>query len=137
MKKNRLDESKLLYRDLDKDKYIDNETKEPKERKTFIANAITQLRLEHGYTQEEISQAIGIAQQTYAGYEKLRSEPNTEILCRIADIYEISLDRVSGRRYSTTSKRIKDKIDNDRASDFLKDIITPKGKYNRATKKTD
>ena len=36
----------------------------------IVGEIITGLRLKRGYTQQEISDAIGIARQTYAGYER-------------------------------------------------------------------
>ena len=48
-------------------------------------------------TQQETATAIGIAQTTYAGYETGRHEPSIEILIRLADIYKVSMDYITGR----------------------------------------
>lgn len=67
----------------------------------IIGEIITRLRLNRGYTQQEISDAVRIAQQTYAGYERGRHEPSIETLISLAEIYGVSMDLITGR-YSIT-----------------------------------
>ncbi len=43
-------------------------------------------------TQTEISQILNIPQTTYSNYENNKAEPNIEMLCKIADYYNVSLD---------------------------------------------
>jgi len=62
-----------------------------------LAKILTELRLKAGRTQADTAATIGIAQQTYAGYETGRNEPDVKTLIRIADIYDVSLDHLTGR----------------------------------------
>jgi transcriptional regulator with XRE-family HTH domain len=63
----------------------------------IIGKKLTDLRLRHGYTQAELSERIRVAQTTYAGYERGRSEPSINTLITLADIYGTSLDFLAGR----------------------------------------
>lgn len=60
---------------------------------------IKELRKTKGFTQEEISKQLSIARSTYNGYEQNISEPNIETLCKLADIYGVSLDYLIGREF--------------------------------------
>jgi len=62
-----------------------------------LAKAMTELRLKAGRTQSDTAVALGIAQQTYAGYETGRNEPDVQTLIKIADLYDVSLDHLTGR----------------------------------------
>ena len=68
-----------------------------KKRSEIVGEIITGLRLKRGYTQQEISDAIGIARQTYAGYERGYHEPSIESLIALAEIYGVSLDYITGK----------------------------------------
>ena len=63
----------------------------------MIADTLRQLRKERGLTQREISEKIGIAQTTYAGYESGKHQPDLATLIKIADIHRTSLDILTGR----------------------------------------
>lgn len=53
---------------------------------------LLELRKSKGITQQEIAEKLGINNVTYYGYEKERTEPNLQMLIKIADIYGVSLD---------------------------------------------
>lgn len=63
-------------------------------------------------TQEEVSKLIGLSRARYSHYENNRVEPDTEILKRLADFYNVSIDYLLGRPQSNlpglTSKDEKD-----------------------------
>ncbi|MCT6925858.1 helix-turn-helix transcriptional regulator [Metasolibacillus sp.] len=48
-------------------------------------------------TQEEIAHAIGISRASYSHFENGHREPDNEILLKIADLYEVSVDYLLGR----------------------------------------
>lgn len=48
-------------------------------------------------TQEEISQRLGLSRASYSHYENDRVEPDTEILSKMADIYNVTIDYLLGR----------------------------------------
>lgn len=53
---------------------------------------LLELRKSKGITQQEIANILGINNVTYYGYEKGRTEPNLQMLIKIADFYGVSLD---------------------------------------------
>lgn len=63
---------------------------------------LRRLRLELGLTQEELSKEIGIPKSTYQGLETGRSEANFEMLVRLANYFDVSIDYLLGR---TTERR--------------------------------
>lgn len=53
--------------------------------------------LRQGLTQEEVAKALGMPKKTYQNYEREVREADSEVLCALADLYEISLDDLVGR----------------------------------------
>lgn len=64
---------------------------------TTLQNELKRYREKNNYSQEEIATKINITQQAYSNYEKGNRLPNIEILIKLADIYDISLDLLTGR----------------------------------------
>lgn len=58
---------------------------------------LRQLRKDKKITQKELSNILGIAQTTYAGYETGRYEPDFKTLIVIADYFMVSIDYLLGR----------------------------------------
>ena len=52
-------------------------------------------------TQEEVAKQIGLSRSRYSHYENGRSEPDNEMLQKIADYFNVSVDYLLGR---TTQK---------------------------------
>ena len=51
------------------------------------------LRLEHGYTQEQLAQKVDVTKRTLINYEQGRCYPKqTEILARLAQVLDVSVD---------------------------------------------
>ena len=63
-----------------------------RERKKKIAERIKELRINKNLKQSEVAEAIKINRGTYAGYEIERTEPNAEILTRLAIFFDVSMD---------------------------------------------
>jgi transcriptional regulator with XRE-family HTH domain len=57
---------------------------------------LEKLRKEHKISQSKLGSALGITQQMISSYEKNISSPNIETLIKIADFFEISIDRLVG-----------------------------------------
>ncbi len=50
------------------------------------------LRLRHHMSIKEVAQIIGVPAATYASYESRGSQPNFDVLIRIADAFTVKLD---------------------------------------------
>lgn len=57
---------------------------------------LEKLRKERKISQSKLGNALGITQQMISSYEKDISSPNIETLIKIADYFEISIDRLVG-----------------------------------------
>lgn len=90
---------------IDSKSYINSETNEIIKRSETIGNILRYLRKRQKITQTDISKQIGIAQQTYAGYENGKHEPSIEIIIRLADFYDVSMDYITGRFIGSDGER--------------------------------
>lgn len=54
-------------------------------------------REKKGYTTKKIADLLGITPNTYAGYEIRGREPKYDALCKIADLLNVSVDKLLGR----------------------------------------
>lgn len=73
--------------------------------RVVIAYKIKEERRAKGISQEEMSTRINTNSLTYRGYENCKSDIPLVIICRIADVLEISVDYLLGR---TENKKITD-----------------------------
>lgn len=53
--------------------------------------------MEHNYTQRQVADGIGIAEQAYQRYEYGRTVPSALVLIALADFFNVSLDYLVGR----------------------------------------
>ena len=58
---------------------------------------IRDLREDHDLTQSQISEQLNISQRAYSHFETGTRGIPTEILIKLADIFEVSLDYLVGR----------------------------------------
>ena len=63
-----------------------------------IIMKLKKLREEKGLSQYEIAPLLNIKRATYANYENEITQPPIEILCRIADYYNVTLDYLCDHR---------------------------------------
>lgn len=56
------------------------------------------LRKKKGLTQQEIADLIHVNRVTYTNWEKGKREPSFENLIKLADLLEVSLDLLFGRK---------------------------------------
>jgi len=57
---------------------------------------LRELRLEHGYTMEEVGRKLGIKKSSYASYESKYRRPPLERLRQLAQLYDVSVDYILG-----------------------------------------
>ena len=59
--------------------------------------SIKKVRTEKGFTQKQVAQILGIAEQAYQRYEYGKTVPSALMLVALADAFEVSLDYLVGR----------------------------------------
>lgn len=73
------------------------EARGDKMRSSVFSIRLKEIRLSRGFTQEYIAQLIDISRPTYSNYETGFREPSIQVICRIADIFDINTDWLFGR----------------------------------------
>lgn len=58
---------------------------------------IRDLRNDHGYTQKEVAEYLNVKQNTYSQYEVGVLNYPVDVLCKLADLYKVSVDYLLGR----------------------------------------
>ena len=58
---------------------------------------IKDLREENFWTQKYVAAQLNVSQRTYSHYENGSRSLPVDVLCRIADFYEVSTDYLLGR----------------------------------------
>lgn len=75
-----------------------------------IKDKIKQLRQEKNWSQAQLGMKMGIHQKQVSAYERGRNIPSTEVLMKIADIFDVSLDYMASEAQGKPAKvNIKDK----------------------------
>lgn len=80
----------------------------------MFAERLSKLREKMGLTQKEISNRLGMARTTYAGYENGKREPDLDTLIKFATFHDCSVDYLLGRTNNPTfeySEEARDFID--------------------------
>ncbi|MGN1066865.1 MAG: helix-turn-helix domain-containing protein [Candidatus Fimimonas sp.] len=62
----------------------------------IFAVRLKELRLEKGFTQQQIAEMLDIRQQSYTRYEYGTGEPSLDTLVKIAKIFDVSTDYLLG-----------------------------------------
>lgn len=61
---------------------------------------IKELRIQKGYTQAELASKLNISDRTVSKYECGRGIPDIDILLRLSEIFDISINEIlNGRRF--------------------------------------
>ena len=63
----------------------------------ILAARLRACRKEKGLTQYQAAIYCDITENAYQNYERMTREPKLEILIRLADLYGVSLDYLTGR----------------------------------------
>lgn len=61
-----------------------------------LGNRLAELRKEHGLSQEELADKLGVSRQAVSKWERGEASPDTDNLIELAKIYNISLDELLG-----------------------------------------
>lgn len=63
----------------------------------FLSERIYELRKENGLTQKQLAEKVGTTADSIYSWEKGRSEPSSDYLVRLADVFDVSVDHLLGR----------------------------------------
>ena len=63
----------------------------------ILAQRLKECRKKCGYTQIQTAIYSDITEMAYGNYERAKQMPKLDILIRIADVYNVSLDYLVGR----------------------------------------
>lgn len=63
---------------------------------------LKEIRRSNGLKQKEVALAIDIPLRTYQNYEREEREPDSDVLCALADFYQVTVDELIGRESSET-----------------------------------
>lgn len=69
-----------------------------------MQNRIKKLRVERGLRQKDVADKLGISPQSFGYYENWVNKPDPEMLCKIADLFEVSVDYLLGRENEDGTK---------------------------------
>lgn len=75
-----------------------------------IGEQIVRLRLEQNMTQEMLAEKLGVSRQAVTKWESSVSVPDISNLIQIADLFQVSLDRLVGRT-DTLYDKLRDRIE--------------------------
>lgn len=62
---------------------------------------IKEAREQAGYSQKELAEIIGVAPNTFHGYESGKHDPKSELLAKIAQACNVTVDFILGRESET------------------------------------
>lgn len=59
-----------------------------------LCENLKNIRKETGFTQKDIALKLGVVESCYANWEQGRTEPNVEMLRRLSEIFDITVDEL-------------------------------------------
>lgn len=57
---------------------------------------LKQIRKQHNMTQQEVADALGCSSIVYGRYETGKRQPSADVLIRLADVFDVSIDYLLG-----------------------------------------
>jgi len=62
-----------------------------------LSERLLQLKSERNLLQKDIAKDVGLALRTYQYYERGERKPDSDVLIKLADYFQVSLDYLVGR----------------------------------------
>lgn len=82
---------------------------------------LKELRKQSGFTQKDVAKQLNVTYQCYQRYEMGERQPTPEMLCKLADVFEVSVDYLLGREQKNTALTNKDGV-SDVALNYVKEF---------------
>ena len=105
----------------------------------IFGERIRALRESLNFSQVKFAETFGIGQSSVVRYEKGEASPTLELLVKIADYYDVSLDYILGRTDNPQGKQYDCKPKNGYPADmesFVEMCFDPKSPMNAKLKQT-
>lgn len=80
----------------------------------MFSSRLKELRKENNYTQVTLAKAIGVSQQTVGKWEARGSEPDFDTLNKIAKIFNVSVDYLTGNTFKANEDDIVERRNDER-----------------------
>ena len=84
-----------------------------------IATRLVELRKQHGLSQEELAEKLGVSRQAVSKWERVEAAPDTDNLIALAKLYGVSLDELLNYTPENKSEKTADVGENNK--DNIKD----------------
>ncbi len=69
-----------------------------------LGERLAKIRNEKEYKQKDIAKALDVSQQVISNIERGETSPDIDLLKRLADLYEMSLDELVGRHFNVDNE---------------------------------
>lgn len=63
----------------------------------MLSSNLKRLRNRYNYTQQQVADKIGVTRPAYTAYEKGTRNPDSSMLSKLADVFDVSIDELLGR----------------------------------------
>ncbi len=73
-----------------------------------LAGNLKKYRVANNYTQDYVSMKLNISRQAYSNYERGKRNPDIDLLVKLANLYEITLNQLILIPFSQKKTRIKE-----------------------------
>lgn len=73
--------------------------------KLSLSDNISRLRKEHGMTQEQLAEALGVTFAAVSKWERGVSTPELNLIAEMADLFEVSMDALIGYRFRNNDRQ--------------------------------
>jgi transcriptional regulator with XRE-family HTH domain len=99
----------------------------------MLGRRLQELRFEKRLTQEDVAKRINITPGAYGHYESERSAPSNEMLSKLADVFDCSVDYLLGRTKIKKPSSIEsyDDLPEDARNEINSFINYTKNKYSK------
>lgn len=87
----------------------------------MFGDILKELRENQSMTQNDLAELLNVSRQSVGGYENNTTEPPTDIVVKIADIFNVTCDYLLGRTNEKYSLNLLSIEDNELLSKFYED----------------
>ena len=93
-----------------------------------LQNNLRKYREMAGMSREEIAKILGVSGQVYGQYELGNRHPKIKLICKIADVYHISVDELVGHNPQNSEDKVYNFWMKDKLGKIISDLqILQKG----------